>query len=262
MLTAIVAGAILMPNEPNFNPRAGRELVFADEFDRGTPPDRDEWVYEVGKIRNREEQFYTEGRAENARIENGMLVLEARKEPFEGSEITSASLQSRRSWTHVYVEVRARFPTGRGTWPAIWMLGDSIRKHGTPDYVGWPRCGEIDIMENVGFDPEVIHFTVHNDAYNHVRGTHKSATVTVPRAWETFHTYGLDWRPDRLDFYFNDRKVFTYANDGKGEASWPYDKPHFLILNLAIGGTWGGSKGVDDAIFPCRFEIEYVRVYR
>jgi beta-glucanase (GH16 family) len=127
--------------------------------------------------------------------------------------------------------------------------------------VRWPACGEIDIMEFVGFNPHTIHANVHTQKYNHARGTGKGSTLRLESPSDAFHVYALEWFPDRLDFFVDDRKYFTYENEGAGTDSWPFDKPQFLILNVAIGGTWGGQKGIDDSIFPQRFEIDYVRVF-
>ena len=144
-------------------------------------PDAGRWDYEVGLIRNNERQYYTRDRPENARVENGLLVIEARREAFQGADYTSASLTSRASWTYGRIEVRAKLPKGRGTWPAIWMLGTNIRQ------VGWPECGEIDIMEHVGFDPGRIHANIHTRAYNHVQGTNKGNSVVVLAPDGEFH---------------------------------------------------------------------------
>jgi beta-glucanase (GH16 family) len=253
------------------------KLVWSDEFDRAGLPDPSRWDYETGFVRNDERQFYTHGRKENARVEGGMLVIEARKERWrnpafdaaakrgggkrrlsEFAEYTSASLTTRGKavWTHGRIEVRARLPSGRGTWPAIWTLGTSMPE------VGWPACGEIDIMEFVGFEPGVIHANIHTRKYNHVKKTGKGDKVKVPDASEKFHVYAVEWDGDRMDFFVDDRKYFTYLNDGSGADAWPFDKDQYLILNLAIGGSWGGQKGIDDAIFPQKYLIDYVRVYQ
>jgi beta-glucanase (GH16 family) len=233
-------------------------LDWADEFDQDGPPNPAHWDYEVGLVRNNELQFYTRERAENARVEGGNLVIEARKEEYEGSQYTSASLvtHGKHDWAYGRVEVRAKLPTGTGTWPAIWLLGSNIEE------VGWPDCGEIDIMENVGFNPDMIHVNIHTKAYNHVLGTNKGGSLFFPQPYADFHVYALNWYPDHLDFYVNDQLIFTYANEGTGKAAWPYDDPHYLILNLAIGGSWGGQNGVDDTIFPQKYLIDYVRVYK
>ena len=154
------------------------------------------------------------------------------------------------------VNVRAKLPTGRGTWPAIWTLGTNIRE------VGWPTCGEIDIMENVGFNPDTIHANIHTKKYNHVRKTAKGSTIKVSKPYEKFHIYAIEWSEDRIDFFVDKNKYFTFENEKSGQDAWPYDKPQYLILNTAIGGTWGGQKGIDDSIFPQKYYIDYVRVYQ
>jgi beta-glucanase (GH16 family) len=256
--------------------RAGDwKLVWSDEFDKPGAPDPAKWDYEAGFLRNGELQYYTRDRRENARVEDGVLVIEARKERMknaaydparpagggrnrEFAEYTSASLTTRGkvAWTHGRIEVKAKLPSGRGTWPAIWTLGTNLRE------VRWPACGEIDIMEFVGFDPGVIHANIHTKKYNHVQHTGKGDKITVADASEKFHVYAIEWDAQRIDFFVDDRKYFTYQNEGTGTDAWPYDKDQHLILNLAIGGSWGGQKGVDDTIFPQRFCIDYVRVYQ
>jgi len=236
---------------------AGWTLVFSDEFDQAGALDPAKWGYEIGYVRNDEKQYYT-SRAENVRAENGTLVIEGRREAYQGYPYTSASINTRRLFEFQYgrVEVRARLPTGRGTWPAIWMLGTNI------DQAGWPACGEIDVMENVGFEPTRIYGTIHTAAYNHVSGTAKGANVTVANPWETFHVYAMEWYPDRIDIFVDDAKYFTFRNEGTGSRAWPFDKPQYLLVNLAIGGAWGGQKGIDDSLFPHRYLVDYVRVYQ
>ena len=234
------------------------KLVWSDDFNTPGLPDPAKWDYEEGFIRNRELQYYTRARKENARVENGNLVLEARKEDFKGGKYTSASLITwgKASWTYGRIEVKARIPTGRGLWPAIWTLGADRRE------TGWPACGELDIMENVGFDPDVIHANIHTKKYNHVKKTNKGSKITSPRPFDSFHVYALEWFPDRIDFYFDKEKYFTYENEKSGVDAWPFDKPQYLILNIAIGGAWGGQKGVDDAVFPQQMLVDHVRVYQ
>jgi beta-glucanase (GH16 family) len=253
------------------------KLVWSDEFDKPGLPDATKWAYETGFIRNNEQQYYTRERKENARVENGVLVIEARKEHFsnpdfdpaakssgrrnrgrEFAEYTSASLTTRgkTNWTGGRIEVRAKLPAGRGTWPAIWTLGANARQ------VGWPACGEIDIMEFVGQEPGVIHANVHTRKYNHVQKNGKGDQIKIPNASEVFHVYALEWDADHLDFFVDDHKYFTYLNEKSGSDAWPFDKDEYLILNLAIGGAWGGQKGIDDAIFPQQYLIDYVRVYQ
>jgi beta-glucanase (GH16 family) len=233
----------------------GGAPVWADEFDRDGLPDRARWGYEVGFIRNNERQYYTRERAENARVENGLLVIEARRERFEGADYTSASLTSRANWTYGRIEVRARLPKGRGTWPAVWTLGTNIAQ------AGWPACGEIDIMEHVGFDPGRVHANIHTTAYNHVKKTNKGNNILVPGADGDFHVYAATWTPDSIAMSVDGRQYFTFAKEPGGDSVWPFDKPQYLILNLAIGGDWGGQRGIDDAAFPARYELDYVRVF-
>ena len=255
-------------------PAADWKLVWSDEFDQPGMPDAARWDYETGFVRNNEQQFYTRARPENARIENGLLIIEARKERMknpaydpaaqgrgrrgrEFAEYTSASLTSRgkASWTYGRIEVRAKLPSGRGTWPAIWTLG-------TNRSVGWPACGEIDIMEFVGHEPGIVHANLHTKKYNHVLGNGRGGKITIRDASEAFHLYAIEWFPDHIDCFVDDRKYFTCPNEGTGPDAWPFDQGQYLILNLAIGGSWGGQKGIDDTIFPMRFTIDYVRVYQ
>ena len=234
------------------------EQVWADEFNYEGLPDKNKWDYETGFVRNREKQYYTKARPENARVENGTLIIESRKEQYEKGQYTSASLHTwhKAEWLYGRIEVRAKLPTGKGMWPAIWMLGTNR------DKVGWPACGEIDIMENVGFDPDTICANIHTRAYNHVKKTNKGSKIKAEKPHEQFHIYAIEWNEDRLDFFLDDEKYFTFNNEGTGNDAWPYDKPHYLILNAAIGGSWGGRRGIDDTIFPQKYYIDYVRVFR
>lgn len=239
--------------------QTGYKLVFSDEFDYKGLPDPKKWTYEVGYIRNGEKQFYAKERIENSRVTGGNLTIEARRDGHQGHEVTSASITTEGKFEFTYgkVEVRAKVPTGRGTWPAIWMLGKNIRQ------VGWPKCGEIDIMENVGYDPEYVHFNPHTDAYNHTKNNAKGKGISAPKVWEDFHTFGIEWTPERIEWFYDGEKVHEYAKEaGAGEDKWPFDKPEYLILNLAIGGGWGGQKGIDNAIFPSRFVVDYVRIWQ
>jgi len=233
------------------------DLVWSDEFNYRGLPDPDRWRYEVGYIRNDERQYYTEGRKENARVADGNLIITSRKESYEDMDYTSASLHTKETgaWTYGRFEVRAKLPSGRGMWPAIWMLGVNI------DEVGWPECGEIDIMENVGFSADFVHGNVHTKAYNHVMGTNKGTYIYFKDPDADFHVYAVEWFEDHIDFFVDDELYFSFENEGKGTDTWPFDKPHYLIINAAIGGGWGGQQGVDDDIFPQEYLIDYVRVY-
>lgn len=251
----------LLTSPQNADTKAGKHLVWKDEFKVNGLPDSNKWGYEYGFVRNNEAQRYTRSRLENARVTHGELIMEAKREDFEGGKYTSAALESVQAWDHGYFEVVAKIPTGRGTWPAIWFLGDAIRKKGS-DYIGWPLCGEIDLMENVGFDPNLVHFNIHTQANSKVEGSVASNHIEVPGVWEGWHTYGLDYQAHKLEMYFDGKKVLTYLDDGKGDKGWPFGRPQFIILNLAIGGDWGGQKGIDDSIFPSKFEVKSVHVYQ
>lgn len=233
-------------------------LVWADEFEIDGAPNPDHWNYEEGFIRNNEKQYYTRGRLENARVENGNLVIEARRDNWEGNEYTSASVitKDRASWTYGRFEIMAKIPTGRGMWPAIWTLGTNF------PLTSWPLTGEIDIMENVGFEPDEIHANIHTEAFNHEDGTNFGDKITVTDPWADFHLYAMEWYPDRIDIFFDDTKYFTFENTGNGVEEWPFFEPQYLLLNIAVGGNWGGLKGINDSIFPQQFLIDYVRVYQ
>ena len=248
------------PPAPSPSPTPGPaswSLVFADEFDSAGAPDPAKWGYELGYIRNNEKQYYT-SRAENVRAEGGNLLIEGRKEAYQGFGYTSASINTRGRFEFLYgrVEVRAKLPAGTGTWPAIWMLGTNISQ------VGWPTCGEIDIMENVGFDPLRIHSSVHTAAYNHTIGTQKTASVTIANPADDFHVYAMEWSADQIAGFVDGQQYFTFRNEGTGSRTWPFDKPQYLLVNLAIGGSWGGQKGIDDSRFPYRYLVDYVRIYQ
>lgn len=243
----------------------GWQLVWADEFDGEGLPDSARWGYDVGGHGwgNDELQHYTGGRPENARVAEGRLIIEARREPMEGREYTSARLvtKHRGDWLYGRIEARARLPSGRGTWPAIWMLPTEWR------YGGWPESGEIDIMEHVGHDPDVVHATVHTAAYNHVQGTQVGESRVVPTAREAYHVYAVEWTPGEIRGYVDDVHYFSFPNErlssaGATHREWPFDQTFHLIMNIAVGGGWGGAEGVDPDIWPQRMEVDYVRVYQ
>lgn len=233
--------------------------VWQDEFDYTGLPNTSKWGYDLGGSGwgNNEAQYYTDALS-NAKVENGQLTITARKEVMGGKNYTSARLVTRNKGDFLYgrVEVRAKLPSGKGTWPAIWMLPTDWA------YGDWPKSGEIDIMEHVGYDPNNVLFSVHTQAYNHSIGTQKSGTQKIQTAMTEFHNYRLDWTPYAVRGYFDDQLVFTFVNEGKGYASWPFDKRFHLLINLAVGGNWGGAQGIDDSIFPAAYEIDYVRVYK
>lgn len=238
------------------------QLVWQDEFDQPGLPDATRWSFNVGGNGwgNHEQQFYTDARLENARVEDGHLVIEARKEAWQGSEYTSARLvtKNKGDWSAGRFEIRARLPQGRGTWPAIWML-PTVWDLGNG---GWPDNGEIDIMEHVGYDPGAIHASTHTQKHQWRKNTQRTAITQVPDFATQFHTYAMEWDAEELRIYVDELHYFTSRREGGDWTSWPFTRNFHLILNLAVGGEWGGQKGIDDAIFPQRMEVDYVRGYQ
>ena len=246
-------------------------LVWHDEFDgpNGSRPDPKKWTYDLGGggWGNQELESYT-NRAENAHIENGNLVITARKENFEGSdhiarEFTSARLKTQGLFSQTYgrFEARIKIPSGQGMWPAFWMLGDNISS------VGWPKCGEIDIMENVGKEPGLVHGSLHGPMTTGA-ATDLTSTVSLPTGKDfaaAFHLYAVEWEPDAVRFYLDDTLYATFtansvASTPTTAGSWVFDHPYFLILNVAVGGSWPGPPDATTA-FPQTMLIDYVRVY-
>lgn len=237
--------------------------TMADEFDRIDPAI---WRYDTSRNAagwyNNEKQYYAAARPENARIEKGALVIEARRETLSrsrfsdwgGQGYTAAKLVSRRAYGYGFYEISARLPCGRGIWPAIWML-----PHGGK----WPDAGEIDIMEMVGWDPGIVHATLHSAKFNHVLGTQRGAQTRVATSCTAFHRYQLDWRPHSITIGVDGRGYLRVDDDQPGgAAAWPFTRPYQLILNVAVGGDWGGQKGIDDAAFPQTMVVDYVRYWQ
>jgi len=239
-------------------PNPTLKLVWADEFNYTGLPDSNKWRYDVGGQGwgNHELQYYTSKREENARVANGLLIIEARKEKWQNNDYTSARLVTRGKgdWQYGKIEVRARLPKGTGTWPAIWMLASK-------DSMRWPDDGEIDIMEHVGYHQGYIHGSVHCKQYNHVIHTQRTDTLVVKDCSEKFHVYSLDWTADSIKVAVDDHVYFRFANE-HSYAAWPFDNKMHLLLNLAVGGDWGGAKGIDQDIWPQRMEVDYVRIYQ
>lgn len=250
--------------EPDTNNtvKPGYNLVWSDEFNYTGLPDSSKWTYDVGGSGwgNNELQYYTAGRLSNSRVENNSLVIESKKETWESNKYTSARIVSigNGNWTYGRFEVRAKLPKGKGTWPAIWMLPTNW----TYGNGGWPDNGEIDIMEHVGYDQGVIHGSTHCKAYYWRINTQKTATIKISDCSENFHTYAMEWTPDKIDLYVDSIKYFSFANEKKGYEVWPFDKDFHFVLNIAIGGDWGGAQGVDDSMLPQKMYIDYVRVYK
>ncbi len=231
-------------------------LVWSDEFDYDGAPADDKWDYDTGGggWGNEELQNYTNNRT-NSWVENGKLYIKAVK---AGGNWTSARLitKEKGDWLYGRIEVKAKLPTGKGTWPAIWMLPTDW------EYGDWPASGEIDIMEHVGYDLNVIHGTVHTQAYHHSIGTQKGGKKTITNATTDFNVYTIEWNEDKIEWYINDEWYFTFSNENKTYEEWPFDKQFHLLLNIAIGGTWGGAEGIDPDLTEATMEVEYVRVYK
>jgi beta-glucanase (GH16 family) len=253
-LLATLGSALLMahPSQPAHGP-----LVFEQDFSKMKRLDPNIWIWNDGPVYNHEAEKYTNEAAHNAFIANGALVIEARK---EGNQVTSARLESKKSWKYGYFEIRAKVPPGRGTWPAVWLLNQHIRDSGTKN-IGWPRCGEIDIMENVGVDPNQFHFSLHSEDFNFMKKNQRTK-IAVSDSPHEFHTFGLEWRPEKIVFYMDGAPEYEVDKTSDSFANWPFRDPFYMILNLAIGGDWGGYKGVDPSIFPARYEISSIRIYK
>lgn len=235
------------------------KLVWADEFNYNGLPDSSKWSFAVGGHGwgNNEKQYYTNADTNNAVVRDGKLVITALRQANEKNPYTSARLLTKDKAEFLYgkIEVKAKLPAGRGTWPAIWMLGKN-----RPE-VGWPLCGEIDIMEHVGYDKDSIHGTIHTLAYNHMKGTQKGKAIFIQNPYDAFHIYSINWTPEKIDFLLDGVVYNHIINEHLSEKEWPFDQPFYLIINLAIGGGWGGKKGIDDAVFPATMEVDWVRVY-
>ena len=240
------------------------KLVWEENFDYVGLPNPNKWTAQVGGHGwgNNEPQYYTE--SGNAWVDGEKLTITARREDFEGKEITSARIRTcgKGNWQYGRIEVRAKLPKGLGVWPAIWMMP-------TPpegERINWPDCGEIDIMEHVNYLTDTVISTVHTGAYNHRKNTHRGGQIVLPGVSDKFHVYSVDWDANKMDFQVDGKTIFHYApkleEENVTDAEWPFDKPFHLILNLAFGGNWGGAKGVDMNALPATFEIDYVRVYQ
>ena len=259
--------------------RRDYKLVWSDEFNYKGKPDSKKWAYDYGFISNREKQYFTDS-LKNARVEKGHLIMEAHLEniankDYKNKELknknwvtyitetetalyTSARLNTKglASWKYGLIEVKAKLPRGVGLWPAIWMLGDNKEE------VGWPDCGEIDIMEHVGFNPDSIFGTIHTKAYNHMIGTAKGKKVFIDKPYDTFHTFSIEWTPEKLDFMLDGVVYNHIENEHKTAAEWPFDQNFYLILNVSVGGMLGEKEGIDDSAFPQQMLIDYVRVFQ
>lgn len=254
------AAAVVPPPQPG--PDQGGDFettpAWQDEFDYSGLPDPAKWSFMTGGHGwgNNELQYYTD-RIDNAFVGNGVLTIAARKENKGGMKFTSARMTSKGKGDFLYgrFEIRAQLPMGRGTWPALWMLPTGNT------YGDWPRSGEIDIMEHVGFDPGNVHITMHTEAYNHRINTQRGRIGKVDDVSQ-FHLYRVDWTPGSIRGYIDDELVLDFPNEGTGSKAWPFDQPFHFLMNIAVGGDWGGKEGVDATVFPAKMEVDYVRAYK
>lgn len=251
--------------------------TWCDEFEAALPTtiiDPTKWTYHTGGggFGNQELQYYKNADPDNIAIRDGALVITALKEVYSTNNYTSTKLwtQATQSFKYGKIEMRAKLPSGRGTWPAFWMMPK------TSKYGGWPDSGEIDIMEHVGYDMNTVLGTLHTERFNGTNGRGGNTDSLIPNTVasidvaNTYHTYGIIWNEERIEWYFDGFLFGTVEADqfwGSGYSAdpsvdWPFDQQFYLILNLAIGGTWGGAQGVDDTIFPATLTVDYVRVFQ
>ena len=250
-------------NRPKHSDQNGDyKLVWSDEFDYTGLPDSTRWSFDTaGNAHgwgNNEQQYYTAGRLENAEVKDGKLFITALREETNGKAYSSARLMSKGKgdWLYGKFKIRAKLPEGRGLWPAIWMLPSDW------EYGGWPASGEIDIMENVGYMPDTILCTVHTKSYNHTIHTQRGDSIVIRDCYTNFHVYQLEWDPEVIRLSVDEQLVFTFTNEESSPNEWPFNKRFHILLNLAVGGNWGGMKGIDNTIFPRSMEVDYVRVYQ
>lgn len=232
----------------------GRKLIWEENFN-GTRLDEKVWNFVTGDgcpnlcgWGNNEKQIYT---TQNHTVNNGLLTITARKDGdvYSSTRITTSG---KKEFQYGYIETRAKLPVGHGIWPAFWMLGSNIEK------VGWPLCGEIDILEYVGREPQMVFTSLHTqDSHGNTVNTKKTKFENIEQG---FHTYGVDWNKEKMDFYVDGKLVYTFNPKERTEAVWPFDQPFYFLLNVAIGGNFGGPK-VDDSIFPQEYVIDYIKVY-
>jgi beta-glucanase (GH16 family) len=257
-------GSERQPTSPSAGPAGPWHLVWSDEFSSsdGSGPDGSKWVFDSGGggWGNNELQSYTD-RRENSVIRNGVLAIRALKEPFTGADgvrrdFTSARLKTLGRFSQRYgrFEARLRIPRGQGIWPAFWMLGDDIER------VGWPACGEIDVMESIGREPMVVHGTLHGPGYSGSRGIGASFKGSHPFA-EDFHVFAVEWEPEAIRWAVDGVQYQSKTPaDLPGGARWVFDRPFFLLLNVAVGGNWPGSPD-DTTVVPQEMLVDWVRVH-
>lgn len=261
LLLSLITSVLILTGSANMAHATSvyQKLVWSDEFNNGSSLDTSKWSYNTGGggWGNSELQTYTTN-LQNVSQSNGNLVIQALYNPKKNT-YTSGRIRTygKFDWTYGRLDVRAQLPTGLGSWPAIWML-PSGAKYGSQNLAN----GEIDVMEEVGADQNQIVGSAHSLAYNPSLGTTRHGIINLPGANTAFHTYSLEWSPEYLSYQIDGAEYFRVANDHTGYQSWPYDQPFYLIINLAVGGSWGGYKGVDNSSMPWQFKIDYVHIYQ
>lgn len=241
-----------------FVAKKGPQLVWSDDFNTNGAPDTNKWGYDLGKgdngWGNGEKQFYT-NRTDNVKVENGLLKIIAKKESYQGSDYTSARLLTKGKFDFTYgrIDVRAKLPTGAGTWPAIWMLGANI------DSKGWPACGEIDIMEHWGYNPTKISSATHTPSCSGGCANTKVGETTITDYATAFHIYSLEWTETELKFIIDEVVKYSYKPTVRNSSTWPYTAPQFIILNVAMGGSWFE---IDPNFTESIMEVDYIKVYQ
>ena len=238
--------------------KAGKKQVWTDEFDSDGAPSESKWDYDdpITGTYNNELQTYTNKTA-NAYVKGGMLHIDAKKDAAGKWTSSRMVTRGKASWTYGYFEIKAKLPAGKGVWPALWMMPVY------DTYGGWPNSGEIDIMEFVGFLPDTIHTTAHTGDYNHTKNTQKTRAGSVHGVTDGFHTYAAEWNTKGIFWYVDDKPFYYFLNDGTNSSkTWPFNKPFYLIMNVAVGGSWGGMQGVDKNMTEADMVVDYVRVYQ
>ena len=232
----------------------GKKLVWEEQFNN-KDLNENNWNFEEGDgcpncgWGNNEPQLYTK---ENHHLVDGNLIITAKNDNGKYTS-TRINTKGKQEFTYGYIEARAKIPVGQGMWPAFWMLGSNI------DQVGWPKCGEIDILEYVGKEPNIIFTSLHTqDSHGNTINTKKT---TIENIEQGFHIYAIDWTTDKIDFFVDYKLVYTFNPAVKNASTWPYDKPFFILLNVAVGGNFGGPE-INDAIFPQEFIVDYIKVYQ
>lgn len=257
-VTCLLVALLLAQSGPVFSKDEDSwDLIWGDEFNADGLPDERVWSYEKGHVRNKEPQVYTERELKNVQVKNGILSISALISNENGAiKYTSGSIITfnKRSWLYGRIEVRAKLPMGRGTWPAVWLLGQNENRE------RWPAWGEIDMLEYYGRDPNKVYSNIHYENPTSKEKNKSAGSIEIPQDGN-FHIYMMDWQADHIDFFVDGRKYHTFQVDDAGSGpDNPFRKPHYLIINFALGGKSGGA--IDNDMLPQQFDVDYVRLYQ